>query len=171
MNKPLSELSVLIVDDSRYFVSLLRTIVRGLGVKAIYEAPNAVSALEMLNTTPIDMAFIDLAMPGIDGLELIGMVRDSADSPNRTLPIIVLTSDSRRTSIMKAIAVGADLYLTKPVRSYDVHSHMSHLLQRPRHYVQVPGSYFGPERRRGANPAYKGPERRKADKAQHFKIS
>ena len=169
MIKPVSELSILIVDDNRHFVSLLRTIVRGFGAKTIYEAPNAVSALETLNTTSVDMAFIDLAMPGIDGIELIGMVRAAKDSPNRTLPVIVLTADSRRATIMKAIEVGADLYLTKPVRSHDVHSHMSHLLRKPRDYIQVPGGYFGPERRRSANPAYQGPERRTADRAQHFK--
>ena len=169
MIKPVSDLSILIVDDNRYFVSLLRTIVRGFGVKTIYEAPNAVAALETLNSTAVDMAFIDLAMPGIDGIELIGMVRAAKDSPNRTLPIIVLTADSRRNSIMKAIQVGADLYLTKPVRSDDVHSHMSHLLRNPRDYIQVPGVYFGPERRRSINPAYHGPERRKTDRAHHFK--
>ena len=169
MIKPISEISILIVDDDRYFASLLRTIVRAFGVKTIHEAPNAVAALEALNSTPIDMAFVDLAMPGIDGIELIEMVRHSVDSPNRALPIIVLTADSRRDSIMKAIEVGADLYLTKPVRSHDVHSHMSHLLRKPREYIQIPGGYFGPERRRGLNPTYQGPERRKTDKAHHFK--
>ena len=155
----------MVVDDSRYFVSVLRATLRAFGVRSVYEANSAVNGLEVLTSTVIDLAFVDMVMPGMDGIEFIRMVRTASDSSNRTLPIIMLTADGRRGTVLKAVDAGAESFLIKPVRPADVYRHMTELLQNPRPYIDVPGVYFGPERRRTANPSYNGPERRQADLA------
>lgn len=162
----LADLNILVVDDSRYFVSVLRATLRAFGVRAVHEANSAVAGLEVLNTSVIDLAFVDMVMPGMDGIEFIRMVRTASDSANRTLPIIMLTADGRRSTVLKAVDAGAESFLIKPVRPADVYRHMIELLQNPLPYIDVPGVYFGPERRRMANPNYTGPERREIDLAE-----
>ena len=161
----LAHLNILIVDDSRYFVSVLRATLRAFGVRAVYEGNSAVAGLEVLTSTVIDLAFVDMVMPGMDGIEFIRMVRTASDSANRTLPIIMLTADGRRGTVLKAVDAGADSFLIKPVRPADVYRHMMELLEHPLPYIDVPGVYFGPDRRRMANPNYAGPERRQANLA------
>ena len=161
----LAHLNTLVVDDSRYFVSVLRATLRAFGVRAVYEANSAVAGLEVLTSTAIDLAFVDMVMPGMDGIEFIRMVRTASDSANRTLPIIMLTADGRRGTVLRAVDAGAESFLIKPVRPADVYRHMMELLQNPLPYIDVPGVYFGPERRRMTNPNYSGPERRHADLA------
>jgi len=86
-------------------------------------AENGRQALQMLriaanSASPFDVAIIDMKMPFMDGLELVDRVR--ADPTLRALRLIMLTSIAGRDDASRAHAVGADAYLTKPVRYQDL---------------------------------------------------
>ena len=80
---------VLIVEDSTFFRQLLKeTLLFGFRKMDISEARNAEEAIKKIETSPPDLAFIDIKLPGEDGLELTRKIK--AQYPN--IPIIILTS-------------------------------------------------------------------------------
>ena len=101
--------SILVVDDEPPIRKLLRV---GLGSQgyAVSEAPNAKAAIELLRTERPDLILLDLGLPGMTGLELLGKWRgDGLD-----IPVVILSSRTDEAGIVSALELGADDYVTKP---------------------------------------------------------
>jgi len=132
MNAPdLSQTRVLLVDDSKYFRLILRTILLGIGIREICESGDGAEAFAILKEDPFDLVFLDLKMPVIDGLEFIDLVRRAPDTPARDIPIVVVSADGRRESVETAVERGASDFLVKPVRPVDVYCRVASLAPRP----------------------------------------
>lgn len=103
---------VLVTDDDMAQRLILRTNLETDGYD-VHEAENGFDALEKLSDDPgIRLLLTDLAMPKMDGYDLIRSVREKE---LRYTYVIVLTSIEDRESLLKALSLGADDYLTKPV--------------------------------------------------------
>ncbi|AZO27921.1 response regulator transcription factor [Mesorhizobium sp. M1B.F.Ca.ET.045.04.1.1] len=101
--------SILVVDDEPPIRKLLRV---GLGSQgyAVSEAPNAKAAIELIEAQPPDLILLDLGLPGMTGLELLGKWRnDGLD-----IPVVILSSRTDEAGIVQALELGADDYVTKP---------------------------------------------------------
>ena len=100
---------ILVVDDEPPIRKLLRV---GLGSQgyAVSEAPNARAALELLQTERPDLILLDLGLPGMTGLELLGKWR----SDGLNIPVVILSSRTDEAGIVSALELGADDYVTKP---------------------------------------------------------
>lgn len=158
----LKSVSSLILDDNAHMRGIMRAILVSFGVRQIDEASDAAEAFEMMSNHPYDVAFVDFRLEGLDGLEFCRLVRTGADSPNPFLPIIMITAYSERSRVMEAVNAGVDEFLVKPVRAIDVASRLNAVVERRRPFVKSQ-TYFGPDRRRRADPRYKGPLRRVTD--------
>lgn len=102
----------LLVDDSRAVRRLLSGMLRELGFDTA-EAANGREALEKLAETPSpDVALIDWNMPEMNGLELVQALR-GADQW-RSLPLLMVTSETELERIVEAINAGANEYVMKP---------------------------------------------------------
>lgn len=99
---------ILVVDDERQIVRLLRAALQSSGYR-VSVAANGVEALNQFSIEQPDLLITDLAMPGMNGLELTQVVRRSAQTP-----IIVLSVRNSDTMKVQALDEGADDYLTKP---------------------------------------------------------
>jgi len=117
-HKDLSKLRVLVVEDNRYFARILKTILRSVGVPAVFEAEDGFVALEMLSDQDIDLVITDLEIPGIDGAELIRIIRSAADIADPDMPILVVSAYAERARVMAAIEAGADAYAIKPLSAH-----------------------------------------------------
>jgi two-component system chemotaxis response regulator CheY len=106
-----SSKTVLLVDDSDTVRRMLAWILRPAGIETL-EACDGLTALQVLRTEKVDLAVVDLNMPGMDGIELILSVR--ADPALRDLPVIMLTTEAREEDKRMAYDAGANLYLQKP---------------------------------------------------------
>ncbi|WP_421787681.1 response regulator [Hyphobacterium sp.] len=153
---------VLIVEDNPHMSAILRTILQGFGVRTIHECRDAETALQNLGSINPDILLVDLFLAEMDGLELARRVRSDDSSANKYLPIIMVTAHSERARVIQAINAGINEYLAKPVRPIDLFERIVSLVERPRRFVKTPG-YFGPDRRRRQDSAYKGPWRRSTD--------
>jgi two-component system chemotaxis response regulator CheY len=104
---------VIVIDDSRAMRMILKRIMAGLGFEVL-EAGNGQEALDVLaqQDTPPELALIDWNMPVMTGLEFIQNIRQDARYANTTL--IMVTTESEQSQIVKALAAGAHEYIIKP---------------------------------------------------------
>lgn len=104
--------SVLIIEDDLHTAYLLGYLIEKEGF-AVERAPDGRSAAERLKRhPPPDMVLLDVMLPYTDGFELLASMRES---PGWTeVPVIILTSRTHEEDAVRALALGADDYLTKP---------------------------------------------------------
>ncbi len=157
----LSNARIAVIDDNRNFLHIMRSVLRASGVRESFEAVSPYQALEYLRANAVDLILTDYMMPEIDGFEMIAMIRNDARLPSRGVPIICVTGHSERKIVEEAIRAGADDFIVKPIRAIDIFRRIVKHLHDPLPRVES-ANYYGPDRRRGLNPGYGGPERRSA---------
>ena len=154
---------VLVVDDNEHMRTILLAMLRGLGCQQLREAREGGEALEVLQGFPADFAIVDYRMAPMDGLTFARRVR-SEESNCRNLPIIMLTGHSEASRVAEARDAGVNEFLAKPLSASLLVQRLGSLMSNERPFVQT-ASYYGPCRRRRADPYYNGPMRRESDKA------
>lgn len=102
---------ILAVDDSVSMRNMLKDVLRGAGHEVI-EAADGQEALSRLRESQPDMVITDLTMPIMDGLDFIEAAR--GEDCGRTLPMLLLTTETADHLKARARAIGATGWLTKP---------------------------------------------------------
>jgi two-component system chemotaxis response regulator CheY len=162
MSSGLESLRVLLVDDNQHMRAIVMTVLGGVGVDQIRETRDGAEALAALREWPADLAIVDFQMFPLDGVEFTRMVRNSPDSRNPYLPIIMMTGHSERYRVMDARDAGVTEFVAKPLTAKAVLERIHAVIYRPRPFVRT-ANYFGPDRRRKDDPAFAGPWRRSTD--------
>ncbi|MFQ5467733.1 MAG: response regulator [Kiloniellaceae bacterium] len=156
----LEALNFLVVDDNKHMHMVVKAILNSMRAKNIRFSDNAADAfMEMRQWSP-DIVITDWAMEPLDGLDFVRLVRKGGDSPNPYIPIILLTGHTEIHRVLEARDAGVNEVLAKPISIKSLYSRIISIIERPRPYVKSK-TYFGPCRRRYADPSYTGPERRK----------
>jgi two-component system chemotaxis response regulator CheY len=106
---------ILIVEDSPTMRQLLVFALRRLKDVEIVEAQDGMDGLRKVSSDHFDLAFIDINMPVMDGLKLISLMR--GEDSLRHIRIVVITTEGAEEDRQRALALGADQYLTKPVQA------------------------------------------------------
>jgi two-component system chemotaxis response regulator CheY len=156
-------LKMLLVDDNHHMRVLLAEILRAIGVRQVFEANDGAEALQIMRAHQIDIIMTDLAMQPLDGIDFVRLLRNSPDSPNPMAPVIMITGHSTSRRVTEARDVGVNEFLSKPVTARGVLERIAQVVDNPRPFVRSAG-YFGPDRRRRADPNYNGPRRRASDR-------
>lgn len=158
----LQSLSILLVDDNQHMRAITSAILQSAGIRKIREVSDGALALEALREQAIDLAIVDFNMFPIDGVEFTRLVRNSPDSANPYLPIIMMTGHSEKHRVMEARDAGVTEFVVKPITAKAIFDRIQNVIVRPRAYVKTDG-YFGPDRRRAATDKYRGAMRRRND--------
>jgi CheY-like chemotaxis protein len=158
----LQSLSILLIDDNQHMRAITSAILQSAGIRKIREVSDGAMALEALRDQPIDLAIVDFNMFPIDGVEFTRLVRNSPDSTNPYLPIIMMTGHSEKHRVMEARDAGVTEFVVKPITAKAIFDRIQAVIVRPRAYVKTDG-YFGPDRRRGTPGNYRGEMRRGND--------
>ena len=103
---------VLVTEDSMAMQVLLRALFESLDIP-VTVAENGQVALDLLETRPFDLVFMDLQMPVMGGMEAISIIRDQF-TPQQ-LPIIVLSAATEHETPADSLVAGADHFLRKPI--------------------------------------------------------
>jgi len=156
----LDRVRFLVVDDNAYMIHIVETILRGFGAKLIFSARDATEAFHKLNNDAIDIVIVDFMMPLLDGIDFIKLVRQSSDSGNRFVPIIMLTAYTEKTRVESARDAGANEVCCKPVTANELFRKIVSVVDHPRPFIKS-STFFGPDRRRKTDKHYSGEERRK----------
>ncbi len=152
-------LKVLVVDDNQHMRKLVVAILQAFGVVQIFEAADGNRAWAMLREANPDVVILDWMMDGMNGIELVKLVRTSPQTPNPFVPIIMLTGYAQVDHVRQARDAGVNEFLAKPVSVKAVMSRLVSVIEHPRPYVRTK-AYFGPCRRRRGKEEYRGSERR-----------
>jgi CheY-like chemotaxis protein len=155
-------LRILLVDDNHHMRVLLAEVLRAVGVREIFEANEGADAMKVLRESPVDIVMTDLAMPGMDGLEFVRLLRTSPDSPNQLTPVIVVSGRSTLKAVRETRDAGANEFLAKPITARGVIDRLHQVVEHGRAFIKAEG-YFGPDRRRRQDPDHEGPWRREED--------
>ncbi len=161
----LQPFKILIADDSSQMRDILTTMLRSAGAEGIREAIDGAEAYRALATFPADLALIDFNMAPLDGVAFTRLVRNSTDSPNTFLPIIMMTGHAERRRVHEARDAGINEFVVKPLTARSVMARIEAVVMKPRPFIRT-SDYFGPCRRRVTRPGYSGPWRRAED--QHY---
>ena len=118
---------ILIVEDSPTMRQLLVFALRRLKEVEIVEAQDGMDGLRKISSDHYDIALIDINMPVMDGLKLIRLIRD--EETLKQIPIVVVTTEGADEDRDRALALGANEYLTKPIQANRVLSVVKGLLK------------------------------------------
>lgn len=117
----------LVVEDSPMMRQLLVFALSRISGLMVSEADDGAQALRYLSSRQFDLVITDINMPVLDGLKLVQRVR--ADARHKQTPIIVITTDRRVEDRDRAMALGANDYITKPIQAPEVVATVKRLLE------------------------------------------
>jgi two-component system chemotaxis response regulator CheY len=106
---------ILIVEDSPTMRQLLVFALRRLKNVEIVEAQDGMDGLRKVSSDHFDLALIDINMPVMDGLKLISLIR--GEDSLKEIPIVVITTEGANEDRDRALTLGANEYLTKPIQA------------------------------------------------------
>ena len=106
---------ILIVEDSPTMRQLLVFALRRLKNVEIVEAQDGMDGLRKVSSDHFDLALIDINMPVMDGLKLISLIR--GEDSLKEIPIVVITTEGAKEDRDRALVLGANEYLTKPIQA------------------------------------------------------
>ncbi len=119
--------TALVVEDSptmRQLIVFALNRIKGLtGV----EANDGVDALRKLSAGALDIILTDINMPIMDGLKLVRRVR--SDEALKAIPIVIITTEGAEEDRQRALALGANAYITKPIQAPQVIAKVKELLK------------------------------------------
>lgn len=119
--------SCLVVEDSPMMRQLVVFALSRISDIEVTEADDGVDGLRKLAAGRFDIILTDINMPIMDGLKLIQRVR--LDPTHKTTPIVVITTEGGREDRERALRLGANAYVTKPIQAPRVMSIVRELLQ------------------------------------------
>jgi len=114
MNKDLTGLEILVVDDDPDALTLMREILEAAGATVISADSGRVALDAMAERVPHAIVS-DLGMPGMDGFELLAQLRQSPLESRRNLPAAALTAYARSEDRTRSLKSGFQIYLSKPI--------------------------------------------------------
>jgi len=111
----MSTFNVLVVEDSptmRQLIVFALKRIRGLNIT---EANDGVDGLKKISAEKFDLILTDINMPIMDGLKLVSLVRN--DPNYKDVPIVIITTEGANEDKERALAIGANDYITKPIQT------------------------------------------------------
>jgi DNA-binding response OmpR family regulator len=156
-NFDLTQVSALVVEKHHPMRSMLRGILRELGLKNVDDVPTIELGFEEFNKKEPDLVLVDWA-PNFDGIGLLHKIRTDPKSNDPFVPIIMVTAHSEVDRVIEARDAGMTEYLAKPVSAQKLYQRISSIVESKRQFIRI-SEFFGPDRRR-QSMVHAGDERR-----------
>jgi two-component system chemotaxis response regulator CheY len=155
----LSQIRFLIIDPSTISMELTRDVLFMMGARTARNCTNPDKALEALRSDPYDIVITEWNTAPMSGLQFIEYVRTAPQSPNRLMPILLMTARSEEEYVVQARDRGITEFLAKPFTVETLHRRLVSIIAFPRQFIDAE-RYFGPDRRRRKDTRFAGPDRR-----------
>lgn len=157
----LQALRILVVDDNRNAAEIVRSILGSVGAQNIQYESTAHGAYAMIQREAFDLLIVDQNLgKGDEGVQLVMRIRQDPTSPSPLVAILMLTGYTERRRVTAARDAGVTDFLSKPFTVTDLLKRIETLIFKPRSFARSE-DYFGPDRRRRAQPDYAADRRKK----------
>jgi two-component system chemotaxis response regulator CheY len=110
--------NILVVEDSPTMRQLISFAMKRISGSKVIEATDGVDALKKISSEKIDLILCDINMPVMDGLKLVSLVRGNPSY--KDIPIIMITTEGAEEDRKRALAIGANAYLPKPIQTQEL---------------------------------------------------
>ncbi|MBI5640237.1 MAG: response regulator [Nitrospirae bacterium] len=110
--------NILVVEDSPTMRQLISFAIKRIPNSHVIEATDGVDALKKLSSEKIDLILADINMPVMDGLKLVSLVR--GNPTYKDIPIIIVTTEGAEEDRKRALSIGANAYLPKPIQTQEL---------------------------------------------------
>jgi two-component system chemotaxis response regulator CheY len=121
-------MKILIVDDFSTMRRIIKNLLRDLGFNNTQEADDGTTALPILQAGGIDFLITDWNMPGMQGIDLLKTVR--ADEKLSSLPVLMVTAETKREQIIEAAQAGVNGYIVKPFTAATLKDKIEKIFER-----------------------------------------
>lgn len=121
------KINILVVDDNKLSLHSVSNYLKGQGYE-LTQAANGEEALQLIESTTIDLILLDIMMPGMDGFEVCARLKQ--DPATKDIPIIFLSAKIDTDDIITGFKAGGVDYITKPFNKEE-------LLARIRNHVEL----------------------------------
>ena len=121
-------MKILVVDDFSTMRRIIRNLLKELGFNNTHEADDGQTALPMLQSGNFDFLVTDWNMPGMTGINLLKAVR--ADPKLTSLPVLMVTAESKRDQIIEAAQAGVNGYVVKPFTAATLEEKINKIFER-----------------------------------------
>jgi two-component system chemotaxis response regulator CheY len=121
-------MKILIVDDFSTMRRIIKNLLRDLGFNNTVEADDGLTALPILQAGGIDFLVTDWNMPGMQGIDLLKAVR--ADENLSSLPVLMVTAETKREQIIEAAQAGVNGYIVKPFTAATLKEKIEKIFER-----------------------------------------
>ena len=122
------DVKVLVVDEFESMRRIIKQVLNGLGFKDITLVDDAAIALPLLRTGDFGLLITDWSMPIMEGIDLVRAVR--ADGRLKSMPILMVTTESKREQIIMAAQAGVNDYIVKPFTSENLAAKVERIFSR-----------------------------------------
>ena len=170
MSYRFESIAVLIVEDNQPMLDLAKSLLLTFGVGQVFTARHGEEGfVEFCRFNP-DIVIADWMMKPMDGISLTRRIRNDPASPNKYVPVILMTGFSEKRRVVQARDAGVTEFLVKPFNARDLYRRIAQIIERPRQFVRSE-DFFGPDRRRKATAAYEGQLKRDTDvRSEDFEV-
>ncbi|MFZ6017545.1 MAG: response regulator [Nitrospirota bacterium] len=110
--------NILVVEDSPTMRQLISFAIKRIPDTVVIEATDGLDALKKLSSEKIDLILADINMPVMDGLKLVSIIRSNPSY--KDIPVIIITTEGAEEDKKKALTIGANAYLSKPVQTQEL---------------------------------------------------
>ena len=154
----LSDVRILVVDPSPFRRILICDVLKAIGVEQ-FEAVD--QGTTVYRAAIFDIIIAEQIMLPLDGLDLARMIRTNPDSPNPTVPVLMIAAPPRTDEVVAARDSGVTEYMAMPFSVTTLYNRLVFIIEQPRLFV-CDGEYFGPDRRRSVKD-FMGDEKRSGE--------
>jgi DNA-binding response OmpR family regulator len=139
--------TVVVADADHKIAILIRKLMIAIGCRRVYIVHDGLEVIDLMKEETIDIVITDWTMKTMGGIDLAIYLRQSLDSPNRTIPIIMLTAENERRNIDLARNSGITEYVIKPFSAKTLLERIYAVVEDPRGFI-ISKNFIGPDRRR-----------------------
>lgn len=164
LRERLGKVHVLVADADRRISWLVKDVLSSMGFQHVHVVHDGATGIQLLRDQPIDLIITDWVMKPMNGLDFVRYLRTAPDSPNRQIPILMLTGNAEKYHVETARDVGVDEFVVKPFSIKTLFDRLILVIENPRQFV-LAKDFKGPDRRRRKTPPTPGAITEKRGKA------
>ena len=122
-------MKILLVDDSNTMRRIEKNTLEKMGYGEVHEACDGADAIQKLGAGGFELVLMDWNMPNMTGIDALKAIK--ANPALKSVPVIMVTSESEKSRIMEAIQAGAANYVVKPFQPETLQEKISAVAKKP----------------------------------------